>query len=213
MSNEKNASDRIASIYKSRNTILGLMYKQGYTVENHQDFSIIDIDAMYSTQQLNMMLENHQTKKKVAIVYHVYSKGSIRSQHIEDILNEYYNFGDRLTKKDDLIIICDDDANDNILAKVKYLFEHDGIYVNIFNIKRLQFNILEHEIVPESRVLDSEEAEKLKTQYNLKDLKQLPEISRFDPQAQAMCVRPGQVCEFKRKSVTALTTNYYLVCV
>ena len=119
----------------------------------------------------------------------------------------------RLTKNDDLILICDDDPNDNNTSKIKYLFEHDRIFVNIINIKRLQFNILEHEIVPKSRVLNDEEVNNLKIQYNLKHLKELPELSRFDPQAQAMCLRPGQVCEFQRKSVSAITTNYYRICV
>ena len=205
-------SDRIASIYKSRNTILELLEKQGYDVNDSAEFSINEIDAMYNAQQLNMFFTNQNTGKRVGVVYFIYSKG-LRSQNIDELLNEYFHIDDRLTKNDDLILICDDDQNDNIMNKVKYLFEHDGIFVNIMNIKRLQFNILEHEIVPKSRVLSDEETDNLKVQYNLKHLKQLPEISRFDPQAQAMCLRPGQVCEFKRKSVTALTTNYYRICV
>ncbi len=205
-------SDRIASIYKSRNTILELLEKQGYDVNDSAEFSINEIDAMYNAQQLNMFFTNQNTGKRVGVVYFIYSKG-LRSQNIDELLNEYFHIDDRLTKNDDLILICDDDQNDNIMNKVKYLFEHDGIFVNIMNIKRLQFNILEHEIVPKSRVLSDEETDNLKVQYNLKHLKQLPEISRFDPQAQAMCLRPGQVCEFKRKSVSALTTNYYRICV
>lgn len=205
-------SDRIASIYKSRNTILELLEKQGYDVNDSAEFSINEIDAMYNAQQLNMFFTNQNTGKRVGVVYFIYSKG-LRSQNIDELLNEYFHIDDRLTKNDDLILICDDDQNDNIMNKVKYLFEHDGIFVNIMNIKRLQFNILEHEIVPKSRVLSDEETNNLKVQYNLKHLKQLPEISRFDPQAQAMCLRPGQVCEFKRKSVSALTTNYYRICV
>lgn len=205
-------SDRIASIYKSRNTILELLEKQGYDVNDSAEFSINEIDAMYNAQQLNMFFTNQNTGKRVGVVYFIYSKG-LRSQNVDELLNEYFHIDDRLTKNDDLILICDDDQNDNIMNKVKYLFEHDGIFVNIMNIKRLQFNILEHEIVPKSRVLSDEETDNLKVQYNLKHLKQLPEISRFDPQAQAMCLRPGQVCEFKRKSVSALTTNYYRICV
>lgn len=205
-------SNRIASIYKSRNTILELLGKQGYDVDEYRDFSINEIDAMYNAQQLNMFFTNTNTGKRVAVVYFIYSKG-LRAQHIDELLNEYFHIDDRLTKNDDLIMICDDDPNDNNTSKVKYLFEHDGIFVNIINIKRLQFNILEHDIVPKSRILSEEEVNKLIIQYNLKNLKELPELSRFDPQAQAMCLRPGQVCEFQRKSVSALTTNYYRICV
>ena len=45
------------------------------------------------------------------------------------------------------------------------------------------------------------------------DTNQLPEISRFDPQALAMCMRPGQVCKFERESSTALFYNYFRICV
>ena len=49
--------------------------------------------------------------------------------------------------------------------------------------------------------------------YSLKDVKQLPEISRFDPQALAMCLRPGQICSLNRDSVTALNYKYYRYCI
>ena len=50
-------------------------------------------------------------------------------------------------------------------------------------------------------------------QYNIKNSKQLPEINRFDPQALAMCMRPGDVGRFTRKSVTSVDYDYYRVCV
>jgi len=44
-------------------------------------------------------------------------------------------------------------------------------------------------------------------------VKQLPEVSRFDPHSLAMCLRPGEVCQYERKSPTAMKTDYYRVCV
>ena len=96
---------------------------------------------------------------------------------------------------------------------MKYLYDKDGIFIVIHNIKRLQFNILNHNLVPDCKVLNEEELTDLKRKYNIENLNQLPEISRFDPQALAMCIRPGEVCELKRNSETALETNYYRVCV
>jgi len=54
------------------------------------------------------------------------------------------------------------------------------------------------------RILDDNEIILLKEKYHLKHLKELPEISRFDPMALAICLRPGQICTFDRKSPTAL---------
>jgi DNA-directed RNA polymerase subunit H (RpoH/RPB5) len=53
----------------------------------------------------------------------------------------------------------------------------------------------------------------LMTKYKLKNLSQLPEISRFDPVALLIMLRPGQVCEINRKSATSVSTLYYRVCV
>ena len=41
----------------------------------------------------------------------------------------------------------------------------------------------------------------------------LPEISRFDPQALSLCLRPKQVIRIDRKSDTALEYKYYRVCI
>jgi DNA-directed RNA polymerase subunit H (RpoH/RPB5) len=96
---------------------------------------------------------------------------------------------------------------------MKYLFDQDGIYVVIHNINRLQYNILNHRLVPSCSILEESEVEELKTKYNLKHIMQLPEISRFDPQCLALCIRPGQICKFVRESATAMEYNYYRICV
>ena len=55
--------------------------------------------------------------------------------------------------------------------------------------------------------------EELKKTQNISSLKLLPEISRFDPQALAIALRPGQVAKFTRTSATALTSLYYRICI
>ena len=62
------------------------------------------------------------------------------------------------------------------------------------------------------RILDEKETIALKEKYHLKNVKELPEISRFDPMALAICLRPGQICTFDRKSPTALVTEYFRIC-
>ena len=62
----------------------------------------------------------------------------------------------------------------------------DGIFIVIHSLDRLQFNILEHQYVPEHIVLtETEQAEVLK-KYNITDTKQMPSISRYDPVALAI---------------------------
>ena len=41
---------------------------------------------------------------------------------------------------------------------------------------------------------------------------QFPEISRFDPVAQAIGIRPGEVCEILRPSPVSIVAKYYRIC-
>jgi DNA-directed RNA polymerase subunit H (RpoH/RPB5) len=93
------------------------------------------------------------------------------------------------------------------------LFDHDGVFVVVHNIQRLQFNILKHKLVPSTTILTDDEVAELKVKYNIKVLSQLPEISRFDPVALAILIRPGHVCKILRSSATALDYDYYRICV
>jgi DNA-directed RNA polymerase subunit H (RpoH/RPB5) len=131
---------------------------------------------------------------------------------LEDIIEDLFTVENILTKDDTLVIIIEDEPNDTIITKLKYLYDHDGIFVVIHNIKRLQFNMLKHRLVPKCRVLEDGEIVELKSKYNITNLMQLPEISRFYPQALSMCLRPGDVCEFKRDSATAMHYDYYRIC-
>jgi DNA-directed RNA polymerase subunit H (RpoH/RPB5) len=57
------------------------------------------------------------------------------------------------------------------------------------------------------------EVQQIMTKYNITDKKQFPDISRFDPVARVIGLRPGQVCHIIRPSKTAIETNYYRICV
>ena len=42
---------------------------------------------------------------------------------------------------------------------------------------------------------------------------EFPELSRFDPVAQTIGIRPGQLCEIIRPSKTAISAPYYRICI
>jgi DNA-directed RNA polymerase I, II, and III subunit RPABC1 len=208
-------SNRIISIYKARTVILEQLESRGYQVKDYMRFSINEVDAMFTNSQLDMLIV-HENGSKAYIKFYFTLKQTtkqIRPQTLDDIIQDLYEIDDVLTKNDTLIIIIDDEPNDTILAKLKYLYDHDGIFVIIHNIKRLQTNILTHQLVPFMTILSEEEKEQLMKDLNIQDGSQFPEISRFDPQALAVGVRPGQVCSIQRNSVTAMTYNYYRICV
>jgi len=140
-------SNRILSIYKSRLTICELLDHQSYNTEEYEGFSINEIDAMYSNQQLDMLVEHRTNKTKTYVKYYLNAK-QIKPATLEDVINDLYFVENVLTKEDTLTIIVDDEPNDSILTKAKYLYDHDGIFVVLHNINRLQYNILNHKLVP-----------------------------------------------------------------
>jgi len=207
---------RINKIYKSRHVLLEQLEDRGYDVNDYNKFSINEIDAMFVNNQLDMLVKHSKTENQVYVKYYFTLKSNtkqIKPQMLDNIIEDLYLIENVLTKQDSLVIIIDDEPNDTILAKVKYLYEREGIFVIIHNIKRLQTNILKHVMVPQMNVLSESEVADFKKQHHIQDEKtQLPEISRFDPQALVVGLRPGDVCRILRPSVTALETTYYRVC-
>lgn len=206
------SSNKILSVYNSRNTLVEILTEKGYKTDDYSNFSINEVDAMYKNTQLDMLLTHSTNSRKVYIKYYLKAK-QIKKPDLDDIIEDLYFIENVLTKEDCLIIVTEDEPNDTIVAKINYLYEHDGIFIVIHNIKRLQYNILKHTLVPKAKILSSAEVETLKQRFNLMSVKQLPEVSRFDPQSLAICLRPGEVCKYDRKSATALSTEYYRVCV
>ena len=206
-----NSSNRILSIYKSRKTILELLDDQGYEVSEYNGFSINEIDAMYVNSQLDLLINHKNNEKKVYVKYYLSSK--IRSKDVDEIIEDLFSIENVLTKKDNLIIITHEEPNDSIVTRLKYLYDHDGIFIVLHNISRLQYNILEHVLNPKVDILDENQTIEIMQKYNLKTHRQFPEISRFDPLALALVLRPGQVCEMTRNSATALSSKYYRVCI
>jgi len=204
------SSQTILSFYNSRKNIIELLKQLDFIVDDYESFSINEIDAMSKNAQMDMLIY-HKTEPKKAYIKYV---PFVRQNNLEVIIEDLFYSETVLDSKTDmLILISDDEPNEMILSKIQYLFDHDGILVIIHNIKRLQFNIRKHMLTPPIRILSDEEESQMMMQYKLRDKTQLPEISRFDPLALAICMKPQQICEIKRNSTTALETLYYRVCV
>jgi DNA-directed RNA polymerase subunit H len=205
-------SNRILSIYNSRNTIIEQLTKIGYDMSDYSQFSINEIDAMSLNEQLDMLVTRKTDGKKAYIKYLLNIK-QLRKDNLDQLIEDLYDIENILEKKDTLIVIINEEPNDTMVARMKYLYDHNKIFVVMHYIKRLQFNILKHTLVPNAVVLLETEINDLKIKYNIKDIYKLPEISRFDPQALALCLQPGDVIKITRKSSTALEYNYYRICI
>lgn len=210
------SSNRILSIYKSRSNILEYMNQLDYEVNDYNVFSINEIDAMFVNSQLDMLLSHRSEDKKVYIKYYFSVKSmskQIPPQALDTIIEDLYEIENILTPKDTLVIIINEEPNETIISKITYIYKRTGVFIVIHNIKRLQFNLLNHTLNPKVEILKTTEVEELKIKLNLKNISLLPEISRFDPLSLAIMLRPNEVVKLTRNSTTALTNEYYRICI
>ena len=201
-------SSEIQQIFKSRNILLDLLTKQGYDVSSYTGSGINEVNSMYQNKQMDMLLEKKD--KKVYIKYHL--NKTLKLGNINDYIEDLIHLDNILEKKDDIIIIIKDEPNESLINVLNNLWLHEQVFVNVINIKRLQFNILNHTLVPNHRVLNEKETTDFKQKYNITDDSQIPDISRFSPVSQVIGLRPGQICEITRHSKTAINTLFYRIC-
>ena len=214
----QNSSILISHIYNSRQVILELMEKQGYNINEYANFSINEVNSMKQNDQLDMLLEtnddkvtNEMPKKKIYIRYYLTSRPA--GKNIQEMIDDLFVLTETLKKTDTLFIIIKDEPNETLINDIKHIWDAEGIFIVIESIKRLQFNILNHVLVPSHRVMPEKEVKEIMKKYNILEKTQFPEISRFDPVAKIIGLRPGNVCHIIRPSKTAIETNYYRVCI
>ena len=209
-------SSHINEIFKSRQHIVSFLKRQGFNVADYESFSIHEVNAMYQAKQMDMLFKKEDGTKKTYVKYHS-GKGkeiekNLRPASIYEYIEDLFTLEEMLTKQDDLIIIINDEPNETTEKTLRHIWEQDGIFVNVISIKRLQYNILEHDLVPPHTVLSPDEAMKIRQKYNIMTDKQMPDISRFSPVAQLIGIRPGDICRIIRPSKTAIQTEFYRIC-
>ena len=215
---QKTSSGLITMIHKSRNTILELLKAQQYDTSEYENFGVNEVHAMYTNKdvpkQLDMILSTKQVLSKKKTVYVKYHLGkTLRVENIQDYVDDLFNIEQILNKKTDtLIIILKQDMNQTLMNILNEFWDRHGIFIILFSLERLQFNILEHQYVPKHDILTEDERTEMFKRYNILDVKNLPDISRFDPVAQAIGMRPGEICRIERPSKTSVISNYYRYC-
>lgn len=222
----QNSSVLISQIFKSRKNLLELMDKQGYDTSGYANFSVSEVNAMKQNNQLDMLLTSKQGSseesapsqtRKIYIRY--YLAKTIRQNGLREMIDDLFVFPDAatntetLTKNDTLYIIIAGEINESLTNELKQIWEAEGIFIVIENIARLQFNILNHTLVPPHNIIEDPEVKLVMEKFNMTSKDQFPELSRFDPVAKAIGIRPGQVCRILRPSKTAIWADFYRVCV
>jgi DNA-directed RNA polymerase subunit H len=206
-------SSTTISLFKSRKNLLSLLKEQKYDVKDYDEFSVNEVHIMNNNNQLDMLISSStesDENKKVYVKYHLAK--TLRRENINDYIDDLFTIEQVLNKNDTLIILMKQEPHEPLTAILNEIWEQEGIFIILFNLERLQFNILEHTYVPKHEKIDEQEIKFIKQRYNIRSNSDIPEISRYDPVAQAIGLRPGEICKITRPSKTAISTNYYRIC-
>lgn len=150
-------------------------------------------------------MELKETSPVIYLLY-CYSSSNFNKTNLEKEIGMVKG----LRKQDTLLIVTKDfSPTVHDLLRSKYA----DYYINLYTIKKLQYNILEHSYVPKHIKLNEVEKEALYKKYNVKNDSQMPQISRFDPVACAIFLRPGEVCKIIRYDKISFENEFYRVCV
>ena len=211
----QNTSTLISDIYKSRKTLIEQLKSQNYNTTDYQDFSINEVNTMKINEQLDMLLNKKDVKegehvKKIYVKY--YLAKTLKPANIQEMIDDLFIVEEILKKEDTLLIVVKDEVNETMIQYIEHIWETDRIFIILIPLKRLQYNVLEHILVPKHRVLNEAEKISIKKKYNIMNDDEFPKLDRTEPVAKAIGIRPGEVCEIIRPSKTAIEGFYYRIC-
>lgn len=203
-----NSNSHIIQVYNSRKNLLEILETRGFNTSSYNNFSISEIGILTEQDQLDMLLED-SNNKKIYVKYYI--NKVIKPANIYNMIEDLFYLENILTKKDDLMIIVKDESNETLVQTVKDIWMQDSIYTSIINIKRLQFNILNHILVPKHSILSKPEEIEFKRKFNILD-NNIPDISYFSPVSLVLGIRPNDIVKIERKSRTAIKADFYRIC-
>lgn len=205
------SSINFSMVYKSRQIMCSVLKERGYDVSEYENHSINDVHLLDKTGQLDMVV-SRDNGKKVYVKYLV--DKSLRDNHVYDVIHHTIEEDKIIQKTDDIIIINKSQPNDTIKKTLNNIFFNQGIFVSVICIKNLQFNLLHHSLVPKHEIVESQEdLQALFKRFNITTNKEFPQISRYDPVALYIGLKPNDVCKITRKSKSSIESEYYRICV
>ena len=162
------SSSFFSALYKCRQNVLNILSKCNYDVSEYINFRAHELHAMMKNDEMDMLVNKENgTKKTYVKFFELTGKQSklLRQPIIEEMIEDLYDIENILTDDDDLLIICENPPSDPLNTYLKHIWEQENKFINIISFKHLQYNILEHKLVPPHKILTNEEAIEFKKNY------------------------------------------------
>ena len=110
-----------------------------------------------------------------------------------------------------VIVVMSEKPNDNIPKACYEIFLKTGVYVQVFSLGRLAFNITNHKMVPKHEKL-GESDKKFMEDHDLdtNSIHNIPQINYTDPVAMFIGLKPNDICKITRFSKFSDTTTSFM---
>ena len=219
------------NIYNSRYIIMDMLSVRGYNVDNYNSFNETEINTLF--EQLNSKVSSssdigpldiivertlHNGKKEKCFIKYRLDEKFKKSKSLEQQILSIYE--QHLDKNDTLIILNitkvpfkQHKKDSNIESFVDDMYSKHQSFIQLYGIDNFLFDVSKHYTVPKHEIIYKDEIEKMKAQYNVKLLSNLPTIRREDPQAKFIGAKPGQICKITRSSESNIYSVIYRLVV
>lgn len=139
---------------------------------------------------------------------------STKTRVSEKELNNFLSFAGENNFASGIIIVSPSRPSESVMkVLINHNADRDNVYVQIFDIRSLGFNISKHRKVPQHRIVNENEKPAIIKNYNLKSLDQMPKILSQDAMAKFIGARPGDVVEVVGLCETSADNLRYRYCV
>jgi DNA-directed RNA polymerase subunit H (RpoH/RPB5) len=207
-------------IILSRKTLIEMLTDRGYITSNivselpdtlfeqlwstfTNESNIFDIECennignrIYVTYIRNHILSKKKKNKKIVSLQKIH-KNLLQTQ-------------DLLRTDNILYVICDTQSEQVLETYEEFLKKNKN--VELFDIKRLLFNITKHYYVPKHTLLNKKKVQLIKNSLQISSIYKLPVISHTDPVARYYNLKRGDVVQITRVSPSYGKHITYRVC-
>jgi DNA-directed RNA polymerase subunit H (RpoH/RPB5) len=217
-------------LYNSRKVIMDMVKYRGYNTNNYSSYTKDELNTLFEKTNSKISLsdvvgpldilvektnENNE-KEQLLIKYRLDKFKKIKSQE-QQITDIYTNI---LKKDDTLILIYLDDIHfkptkkeSNVELFVDDIYVNYGYFIQLFGIRNLLFNVMEHYTVPKHILISKKEQEELFIKFNIKQNSNYPTIRREDPVAKMIGLKPGEICKITKPTPANIYIDTYRLCV
>ena len=175
-------------------TLKEMLIDRGVNNENLDAISNEELKIMAKTSKIFSLKVNDE----MSVIYYTNPKFKIND------LKKY------LDDSKHIILIFKEKVNN---LNIKNIKENTNVFVEIFMLKELQYNISRHILVPKHEIVhDQGEIDIILDTYQVKKT-QLPIIMKTDPMARYLDVKAGEIVKITRNSPSAGEAILYRYCV